>query len=392
MIYRYTVLNGNERIDGQIEADSLLECEEKLISRGYSIVKIDKVSKLNLENYKNREFKNEELYILFYQLHILIESKISIPEAVLILSNTYAKSKAMHLKNIYKNIAGGMKLSESIGDEKVCPKFAVNMIKIGEESAQLDLVLKELSNYYFEKEIFKKKLYTTLTYPAILFISTILIMNFLVLYILPTFSNIFAESGVELPFITRILIKASNILRLNFIYFFSAIILIIASALIYIRTDSGKLKLEKILLKSKLYRVIQSYNFIAMMNFLLNSKVIVSEALKISRESLDNLHMKAEIYKAVDKLYGGVDLAESLKGSKFFDNISLSILRVGEKSSSIEKVMNSLKKYYEKKLDMDSKKFLAFIEPIIILILSIFVGFVVLSIALPMFDVVNYIG
>ncbi|MDY2987326.1 MAG: type II secretion system F family protein [Peptoniphilus sp.] len=392
MIYKYTALDGDKRLTNQIEAASLSECEEKLLSMGLRIIKVEPVSKLNLDDLFSKKFKNEDLYIMFYQLYILINAKLNVPDSVLILSNSYEKQKAKHLKNVYKNILGGFTLAESLNNEKVCPKFAENMIKIGEESSSLSLILKELSNYYFEKEIFKKKIYSALTYPIILFISTVIISNFLVLYIFPTFTEIFYSSGVELPIVTRILISFSNFFRTNFLIISSLLILVGITLFTYFKTESGKFKFEKFLIKFKLYRVIQTHNFISMMSFLLNSKVIMSSALEITRDSMSNLHMKKEIEKSIAMLYSGIDLSESLEESVFFDSISLSILKVGEQASSVDKVIKSLKDYYEKKLEMDSKKFLSLIEPIIILILSIFVGFVVLSIAIPMFDVVNYIG
>ncbi|EGY78116.1 hypothetical protein HMPREF9129_1802, partial [Peptoniphilus indolicus ATCC 29427] len=165
MIYKYTALDGDKRLINQIEAASLSECEEKLLSMGLRIIKVEPVSKLNLDDLFSKKFKNEDLYIMFYQLHILINSKLNVPDAVLTLSNSYEKQKAKHLKNVYKNILGGFTLAESLGNENVCPQFAENMIKIGEESSSLSLILEELSNYYFEKEIFKKKIYSAFTYP-----------------------------------------------------------------------------------------------------------------------------------------------------------------------------------------------------------------------------------
>lgn len=392
MIYRYSAFEGNKRIDGKIQANDLKECESILISRGLRIIKIEEESNFNINELVGKKFKDSELYIFLHQLNILIKSKIAVPESIKILSEEYKGYKKQSIDRIYKKLVGGISLAEAMNDEEYFPGLIKNMVKVGEESSKLSEILENLSKYYLDKTVFKKKLYSTLTYPIILFVVTLIIVNFLVINILPTFSEIFKNSGAELPLITKILINTSNFIRENFIILMAFIVILVAMFYIYAKTKKGKYRLEKILLRSKLYRNIHLQNFINIMNFLLASKVVMSDSLKIASNSVSNLHLKEEIEMAITKLYSGVSLSEALNKSKFLDNITLSLIKVGEKSSSMDEVFNSLKNYYENKIEMDSRRFLALIEPIIIILLSFFVGYIVFSIALPMFDISSYIS
>lgn len=392
MIYKYTAFEEDKRVNGQIESETLKDCEALLLSKGLRIIKIEEVSQLNLNSLFSKKFNETEMYIFFYQLYILIDSKITVPESIYILSQNYKSDKKTILNNVYNNLIGGTSLADSLKNEDVFPKFVENMIKVGEKSSNLKDVLKDLSDFYFDKQIFRKKLHSTIAYPIILLIVTIVIINFVVLNILPNFIDIFKNAGVDIPLITKVLISSALFIKKHILIILSLVIILAAVLLIYCKREKGKYLLETILLKSKFYRDIQVQNFVNMLSFLLSAGVVMTEALEIVMNSSANLHVKEEVRESITQLYGGVNLSDSLNNSKFFDNITLSILKVGEKSSSIDRVLKSLKKYYEKKIEIDSKRFLSLVEPVIILLLSVFVGFVVFSIAIPMFDITNYIG
>lgn len=391
MIFKYTAFDENKKISGRLDAKSLRDCEEKLLKKGYRIVKIEEQNSLSLE-INNSKFSDEELHILLYQFSILINSKINIPAALEIISKNYQGKKHDSLIRIYKKVIGGMSLSKAFEDETLFPKMVKNMIAIGENSSQLGNVFDNLSTYYYDLSVFKKKIQSTLIYPIILLITTLVIINFLVLNILPNFADIFENAGAELPLPTRILMSSALFIKKNLLIILLSIICILIFSFIYFKSSKGRYKLEKLLIKSNFYREIQVQRFITMMDFLVSSKVLVADALNIIEESIDNIHFKEEINEYRKNLYSGMTLSDSIRTSKFFDNIVISMIATGEKSATLDKIVKSLKEYINKKFEIDSKRFLVLIEPIIILLLAIFVGYVVLSIAIPMFDIVNYIG
>ncbi|RVU55309.1 type II secretion system F family protein [Anaerosphaera multitolerans] len=393
MIYKCKVINKfNEVVEEFIETDSKELVLEILRDRNLKPITIER------ESYGNRElkiskkiFSGEDIQILLYELYVMTKSKIPIPKSFKILSLQEKGKKRESLISIYEDLNRGIPLSESMQKSKLFPSFIVNMVSIGENSSDISIIFKNLSNYYIKEGMLNKKIQGALIYPIILILVTVIIVNFLVFNILPTFENIFNNSDVDLPKMTTFLINISKFINANIIIILLIIISILIVLIIFFKSELGKRKRDSVKLKSSFYRLILGNKILNMMYFLIKSKATVSSTLNIVSKSVENVIIEEKLKSSMDDLKKGVELSTTFKNLKIFPNMVISMLQVGEESSNFEEILKSLVEYYEHEIRLKENRLIQLIEPITIVILSIIVGYVVISIAVPMFDITNRI-
>ncbi|CDZ75098.1 putative bacterial type II secretion system protein F [Peptoniphilus sp. ING2-D1G] len=393
MRFKYKAFDlGNNIIKGEIEAHSDKEVLYKIREQGLRPVKITQVSEFNRDiKLFDKPFRAESLYIFLYQLYVLLNSDITVVKSFEILKSMYQGTQRKIIDAIHRDLISANTLSQSLSNAAVFPELLINMVKIGENSSNLPEIFANLSEYYRNRIIFEKKIKNALIYPIILLLVTILVVNFLILHILPTFQSVFEDSGSKLPIITELLLKISKFINKNFITFFGISVFILLALIIYFNSQRGKLYFDKLKLKSNLYKMSLMNNFISMMKLLIKSGATVSESIDIMALSVENKILKKTLEQASKDIYRGFSLSESLKNSKIFSEMDKSMLKIGEESSNLSEILDSLSYYYRYEIEIKQQKFLAVFEPAIILVLSLFVGFIVISVAMPMFDLVNNI-
>lgn len=393
MIYKCKVINSSgDILEEKVEASSEDKVIEILKNRNLRPIKIEEESYSNAELKINRKvFSSEDIQILLYQLYIMTKSKIPIPKAFEILISQNKGKKKLILEDIHKNLNRGFSLSECLSKTKVFPSLIVNMVAIAESSSDMSLILHSLSEYYIGENILNKRIKNALIYPVILIVVTILIVNFLTLNVMPTFIDIFETSSVNLPLSTRILIGASNFINNNLLILVLLGLFLLLAVVVYSKTNSGKRKFDSIKLKSTYYKLIMLKKFISMMYFLTASKLTISKSLEVIESSIENIIIREKIKNSISDLKKGVKFSKTLIDYSVFSDIVISMVKIAEESGNIEEILKSLNEYLEHEIKIREEKLIALIEPVTIIVLSIVIGFVIIAIAIPMFDITNRI-
>ncbi|SHH25842.1 type II secretion system protein F (GspF) [Anaerosphaera aminiphila DSM 21120] len=393
MIYKCKVINlAGDILEEKIETSSEDKVIEILRNKNLRPIKIEEESYSNVElKINKRVFSSKDIQILLYQLYIMTKSKIQIPKAFEILIFQNKGKKKLILEDIHRNLNRGYPLSECLSKTKAFPVLIVNMVAIGENSSDISLILHSLSEYYIGENILNKRIKNALIYPMILIAVTILIVNFLILNVMPTFIDIFKNSNANLPLSTRILIGTSNFVKDNLLILILFVLFLIIIVIVYLKTSSGKRKLDLIKLKSSYYKLIMSKKFISMMYFLTDSKLTISKSLVVIESSIDNIIIKEKIDNSISDLKRGVKFSETLFNYNIFSDIVISMIKIAEESANINEILKSLDEYLEHEIKIREEKLLALIEPVTIIILSIIIGFIIIAIAIPMFDITNRI-
>lgn len=387
MIYRYKAFKGKEIVKGNVDAKDIKEAKEKLKKDGLRPINIEE----NIESANTfkfgEKFKSEELYILFRELSLLINSGINIENSLEILSSQFSKEKKQILLNIKGNIRQGISLSSSMENTKAFPILVINMVYVGENTSSLGKIFENLSNYYIKKKEMSPKIQETMAYPIILLITAVFVINFLIINVIPSFEEIFSSNDNILPKPTRILISFSNFLNNNYIHVILIITLIILSAFIYHKKNPEFF--HKIFLKFKNYRMKETLKFTFNMDLLLGAGLTVDKSLKIISNMERNVILKKKKKKILKDIKSGESFSKSIEKTKVFPQILISMVHVGEESSNLKEIFSTMSKFYDEELSSHNKKFLGVLGPVLIIIMSIIIGFIVLSIALPIFDMVN---
>ena len=387
MIYKYKAFKGSEKIKGNIDATSIKDAKEKLKREGLRPIKIEENIEFTNSFDFNRKFKNEDLYILFRELSLLISSGISLETAFEILSSEFSKDKGKILNSLRDNLRSGTSLSESVEATKAFPNLIVNMIYVGENTSSLGKIFNSLSNYYIKKRETNSKIIEALAYPIILLITSVLVINFLIINVIPSFGEIFSANDNLLPLPTRMLLNFSNFMYKNYIFVFLILLIILVIISIYHRKNPRTF--HKLILKSKYYKMTKSLKFTFNMDLLLGAGLTVDRSLDIVSSIEDNVVLKEKFREILFDIKSGESFYNSANKIKIFPKILLSMIRVGEESSNLKEVFGIMSGFYDEELNSYNKKFFGILGPILIIFMALIIGFIVLSIALPVFDMVN---
>lgn len=387
MIYKYKAFRGREKVKGNIKADNLKEAKEKLKREGLRPIKIEEnIESSNSFDFK-KKLKDEDLYILFRQLSLFINSGINIESAFEILSTQFSKDKGKILSDIRDNLRSGTSLSDAMNMTGAFPSLVINMVYVGENTSSLGKIFNKLSDYYIKKRKTRSKIIEAMAYPIILLVTSIFIINFLIINVIPSFVEIFSDNNNLLPLPTRILLGFSNFIYKNYLFIILGILLLVSIALFYHKKHPKTF--HSFLLKSSYYKMTKSMNLSFNMDLLLGSGLTVDRSLEVISKMERNMSLKERYQEILTKLKAGEHLYKSFQEAEVFSNILLSMIRVGEESSSLREVFFIMSSYYDEELNSRNQKFLGLMGPILIIIMALIIGFIVLSIALPIFDMVN---
>ena len=382
-------------IQGTIDAETEQEAIKKLTKSGYFPVSIqsessflDKHSVLGL-----RKVSKKELVIFTRQLSNLIESGVNLFNGLNIIaqqtSNKYLKSI---LADISAQIKEGNSLSESL---KMYPgvfgDLYVSMVYSGEAGGTLDQSLKKLSEFLEKEQAFRDSVRAALIYPAFIFSASLLTIIVLLGFVIPRFVGMFEDMGQVLPVPTKILISVSLFMRG---YWWLIIAGLGAFVFVFRRiqgTTQGKLAIDAFLLKLPLFGQFtlktELSRLLRTLSLLLSSGLPMLKALEICSASLSNAILKTEMVKLKEQVSSGSSITAYLAVSPIFPQYVTNIVAIGEETGTLERSFLRIADEYEKDVDAATKVMTRMIEPIIILVMGLFVGFIVLAMLLPIFQI-----
>lgn len=339
--------------------------------------------------------RNQKEKILFFtnELALLIKSGLTFTKAIeIILKEEKNKKFKDILKRIHKNLTIGKNIYDSFKPfENTFGSTYLYILKIGELSGNIVESLEDISKSLDFDLSRQKKLAGILIYPIVVISLTFLIVSFLLIYILPSFITIFEENQIELPLVTRILLSISR----NFHYILLFIIVILTIIFIfnmYINKNKYKrIKRDKFLLNiflfGELKKLLLASNLYHSFSILLNSGIGMVESLEILYMNNNNYYLKDRLFDLKKSILAGNNITTSFKNLNLYNDRFSILISVGEESGYLSENFLQISKILKEDFDYKLKKLLAILEPLVILILGLIVGFVVLAIYLPILSI-----
>lgn len=336
----------------------------------------------------------KQLSLFLRQFSALLDAGLGVDESIFYLTaQKELKSIRSPLERVHRKVLSGKSLYESFSQEKRFDPLFVSMMRGGEETGKLSSVTKQLSVYYEREYELKQKMTQAMSYPIILFITLIVVLFFLFQNVLPTFVDLFEESGSILPLSTRILLAVSGFFSNYqlFILFFS-LGFIIMILLLYQKQQTRYI-LDRFIFNIPIISIyliqIHTGYMVRSLSILSKNSIPFLSSLQIVSEGSKNSYYKNKILEAREKIAEGIGIGEAFKGDKIFPDLLVSMLSVGEKTGDIGEMLNTTANFYDKETDYAIKSLMGFLEPFMIIIMAIIVGAIVISIATPMFDLIN---
>lgn len=344
------------------------------------------------------KMKTRDVLTFSTELSDLLASGMNLGQALTTLANrkTGAASDDI-IRDIRDQIIQGTPLSDSMAKHpKSFPTLYVSMVKVGEASGALAEVMTRLVEHYERLQDLKEKVVMALVYPAIVLFMGFATMIFSMVFVIPKFSSIFQELGSTLPLPTRMLIGLSNMLLK---YGWLALAGLVAGGIFLnraLQTPTGKLRWHRMQLKTPFIRGIvaaSTYaNFARTLGTLLNNGVPALQALTIVENTIGNVVIAAEIRNARDRVTDGTTISGPLAAGKVFPPLMTDMLAIGEQTGDMTGALKHIAHRYENELNRNVKLFTTALEPILIVVVALLVGFIAVSIVMAVFNVTNGLG
>lgn len=391
-VYLYTLIDkkGNT-IRGKKESNDLNTLKLEFQKEGYYILDIREEKRFSFKIFD--KVREDDLIIAIRELSTFLNSKIPLDEG---LSALISQMKGGKLKNIFidiqKSIREGASLSQALKKySNLFSDMIVSMVKVGEETGNLDLVLSRISDFLEKKSTFKNKIKTIMTYPIFMIIVAFFVVIFILTFIIPTITRIFSEVSINLPILTKILIRIANFFRISWIYLIFLIFLIFFTIKNFLKIEKGKLVVEKIIWKTPFLNDIflkrEIINFSKTLSTLINGGVDIIESLDIAKNVLISFNIKKEIEEIKEHVSKGGSLSSGFGKSKYFPYLFTQLVSAGERSGNLSEMLDKIGDIYEEELSQKSTRFVTFLEPFMILFMGGIIGFIVMSVLLPIFQI-----
>ncbi|CAG2532847.1 type IV pilus assembly protein PilC [Maribacter dokdonensis] len=342
-------------------------------------------------------FGNKKKEDFYAELAVLLKAGIQLKDAIALIQGNQKKEKQMMLFSEMGNaLVAGQSFFEVLKNKPEFSEYEYYSIKIGEETGTLPRIVEELGKFYERKNEQRRSLMNALTYPIIILCTAILVVVFMLRMVVPMFEDIFKQNGVELPGITKMIISASNFIR-----DYGWLVLLCVALLIVLRKVFSKKEwfktandrfIQKIPYIGNFVTSVYLAQFTQAVALLTASKVPMLNSIQLVKKMID-YHPLNEALENIEKdVTAGKSLNASMAGNAIFDNKMISLVKVAEETNQTEYIFERLSQQYAIEVQQKSKLLSTLMEPVIIIVIGVFVGVILVSMYLPMFKLSSVVG
>ena len=420
--FSYRAKKGPDRVvDGTIEASTADEAVEKLDAMGLVPTRLDEVRagaaaavKTESENGDNPAKKqhapssaavppaakrtlfggirSRDITAFGRQLSTLLKSGVPILRALQIITDQTENAKLRKVfEHVQAEVRDGNPLSSVLTQyPKLFPPIYIAMVRTGEDSGTLQETLLRVSEYRQRQEEIVSHIRTAMAYPMLMGLTGVGTVVFMLTFVIPRLSSIFTSMGGALPLPTRILMAASAVFQKKIFWVVAAAVLAAVTALVRSQPDRVKRLWSALSLRLPLVRAFtikaELARFTRTLSLLIQCGISILKAIEITTPVLSNTVLRGHFAKTHDIVAGGGSFGQSLKETGAFPLFMTNVLQVGEESGKLDEALSEIAQFYERETDEAIKVMTSLLEPLMILVMGLIVGFIVIAMMLPMFE------
>ncbi|MGD8387659.1 MAG: type II secretion system inner membrane protein GspF [Desulfobacteraceae bacterium] len=401
-VYEYKALNTKGReTTGIVEAESRVSAGHALKRMNLYPVTIQETTRKSLEEKRGSDVSlrdllqrvtRKDISLFTTQFAALVEAGMPVVESFDITIRQTEKASVKKVLSVIKEeVNKGVSLADAL---QLFPRhfssLYVNMVRAGEASGSLEVVLKRLSEFLESQTEMRSRITATLAYPVLMALVATTVVFFLVTFVIPTVTGIFEDMNQVLPLPTRMLLGFSGFLKATWIYLLLFFAALWVGFLQFKRTDRGRALVDRWKLRAPVYgpqyRKIIMTRFTRTLGTLLSNGVPIVTSFDIVKNVVANTVIAKEIEKAREDIQEGREISRPMAESGVFPPVVVNMIAVGEQSGQLEDMLNRVSRIMESELDSSLKRLMSLLEPVMILIMGAIVAFIVISILLPIFE------
>lgn len=384
-----------EMQEAEVKAESEQAAAKLLIGQGLIPVEIKPADASGKLSKLKGRIKAKDKILYSRQLATLINAGLPLTQSLRVVGDQINNQALQKInEDIIVAVEGGSTLADAFGKyPKAFNGIYVHLLAAGEASGTLDETLERIADQQEKDDAIMKKIRGAMIYPILVLSVIALVLIFLLTTVVPQIKQLYEDLGKDLPFISQVLVSSSDLMK-NFWYFFIPLPIGLYFLLRWWgKTPDGKSVLDRVKMKvplfGPLFMKLYMSRFSRTSATLLKAGVQMLESLRISSESINNVHIERSIVRAMQDVKGGGALSDALEGDTNFYPLVPQMIRIGEKSGALDDMLHKVANYYEDELDNQIKSISTIIEPVLMVVLGVVAGTVIAAILLPVYGLVG---
>ncbi|MEA2016290.1 MAG: type II secretion system F family protein [Actinomycetota bacterium] len=404
-VYNYTVRNSKgESIKGTLDAETQDNVASKLRDRGYFIINISEVKeekKLSLKGGKSISFsffnriKTRDLVIFTRQFSTLISSGMSLLKSLVVLERQTANPKFKDIiSEIKTDVQSGHTLSESMEKHtKVFNDLFVSLVRAGEAGGVLDSTMNDLADFLEREDEIAATIKNKTAYPKFVLAFAVVISAVMIIFLVPTFKGIYDELGAELPMITQVVMWMGDLFKKFYFYIIVFAVVFGGRYLFrrFVRSDKGKHVMDKVKISlpkfGGIFRKMALGRFSRHFGILLATGVPILNSLEIAKGVSGNIYIDEALEKLKVGIREGENISDPMSEMTIFPGMMVQMIGVGERTGTLDSISSKIADFYEKEVANGIEMIVTILEPMMLLFVALFVGTILISMYLPMFNI-----
>lgn len=385
-------VSGGEVVEKVIKSNSASSLKKTVARDGGFLVNAKKVS------YLQQKIKPRDFYSFNQEFLTLLRAGLPVVIAFdTIIGKQVKTSFVKILENIREDISQGESIANAFEKyETVFSALYIASLRSGEASGNVADAIEEYLEYFERSQQMKQKIKSASVYPAILLVCSVFVVVFLMVFVVPAITGTFVEAGAKLPIFTRILLDFSAFVRSYFLAIIMGIILMIWGVSFYLKTDKGRLFFDTYYLKLPFFGdlsvIYSTALFASSLSTVLTGGIPLNKSLQISKDLIKNMFFQAEIQNVVKSVEQGRGFTQSLNELDIFPDMALRMIAAGEEGGALEKVLKDIARFYEKEVEAKLTIMTSTIEPLLMVLMGFVIGFIMLAMYMPIFQMAGTIG
>ncbi len=387
-----------QAVSGQLEAASSQAVATRLMGRGITPVKIEEVPLA--EDYLKKikallgaqKVADVDLIMFCRQMYTITKAGIPLTRGIRGLSASIRHDYFREVLNdAVDSLESGTSLSAALRNyPKVFSDLFVSMVSVGESSGKLDEVFRQIGFYIERDEETKKRIKSAMRYPSFVMVALVAAVTTINILVVPAFARMFEQFNAELPIVTKVLIATSNVFVNHGHWLLTGLVIAVVGFIYYIRTPAGGLNWGRYRLKLPIVGALieraSMARYARSFSLMLKAGVPITKSLNLCAAAIDNSYLEEKIIRIKEGIERGESLIRTHQQSRMFTPLVLQMVAVGEESGQVDQLLAEVSEFYEREVDYDLKTLTDRIEPILIVIMAIFVTILALGIFLPMWS------
>ena len=400
--YKYTAYTkeGKEK-KGSIEADDKDAAARQIKAEGNTPVKIEEEGLMDKDlniSFGGKKATARDLSIFCRQFVSISKAGVSIVDALEMLADqTENKELQKSIYNTMTSVQKGETLAVSMKKQgKIFPSLLINMVEAGEASGNLDVAFDRMATQFEKDTRLKSMVKKAMIYPAALSVVIVGVIIIMMAFVVPTFSDMYADMGQKLPAITLAVVGMSNFVVDKWYVLVLVAAVVIIGFKVFKSTEQGTYMLADLAIKAPIFGKMTvksaAATFARTLSTLTAAGISMIDALEITGKTMKNVRFRDELFHAKDKVAQGRPLSEPLKAGGLFPNMIVHMIGIGEETGNLEDMLLTAAGYYEEEVEVTTESISTVVEPMIICVMAGIVGVIIMAVLIPMFGMYSLAG